>query len=210
VPIKEAVFWFGLTIFGAGLYVAVEGGNVNLAIAILLMVLGLAASAYSVYRHHHPEKQLPGVSTWVIFLVVTWCVLGYDIYENRFAKFVPVFELGPEPKWEHVRNQTFVNETIEVDGKQFEDCKFNNVHLVFHGRKAFSVIHADFIGTIAISSDDRRLSAFGELLSVFGIVGGPGVAVYYDAHKNWVGAKIFQQGTGQITAPTNPKPPAPQ
>lgn len=45
-------------------------------------VVGVLACAYSVYRHYRPEA-LPPIPFWTIIWVLTWALLGYDIYIRR-------------------------------------------------------------------------------------------------------------------------------
>jgi hypothetical protein len=83
---KEALFWFGLTMFGTGLYFTAEKGNVSLAYAIVLMVFGLGAMIYPVVRHHYPQMKLPAIRAWALLLVMTWGAIGFDIYARHVEK----------------------------------------------------------------------------------------------------------------------------
>jgi hypothetical protein len=83
MPFNEALFWFGITAFGTGLYFLVEA-SVKRLYSAGLTTIGLLACAYAVYRHYHPE--IPAISLWVILLVLTWALLGYDVYLHRFQR----------------------------------------------------------------------------------------------------------------------------
>lgn len=80
MPFNEALFWFGLTAFGTGLYALFEPA-VKRLYSIGITVIGLLACAYAEYRHYHPE--FPAVRLWVILLLLTWAFLGYSIYIRR-------------------------------------------------------------------------------------------------------------------------------
>jgi hypothetical protein len=45
------------------------------------------------------------------------------------------------PKWETVARRTFRNESVDLDGKRFWDCTFNNVTLRFHGTGPVEFMH---------------------------------------------------------------------
>src|SRR5258708_952646 len=94
MPFNEALFWFGITGFGTGLYFWVEG-SVKRLYSIGLTVLGALACAYSVYRHYHPE--IPAIQLWVILLVLTWTFLGYGVSLGRFRRLPPPAKKPEEP-----------------------------------------------------------------------------------------------------------------
>jgi hypothetical protein len=57
---------------------------------------------------------------------------------------------------EVVADKYFTNQTVEVDGKDFRDCHFQNVTLLFHGRKHFGLAHSG-IGNINLASDNSAV-----------------------------------------------------
>lgn len=83
MPFNEALFWFGLTAFGTGLFVLLDE-KVKRLYSVGLTVLGVLGCAYSVYHHDHPES--PTVHAWEILLVLTWALLGYVIYLRNSPK----------------------------------------------------------------------------------------------------------------------------
>lgn len=80
MPIKEATFWFGITVFGTGLYGWMEGGD-RVPFAIALTIGGFIATVYSVIVEHKPD--LPKIPVWIGLLLVTWAAIGYDYYDRR-------------------------------------------------------------------------------------------------------------------------------
>jgi hypothetical protein len=89
MPLKEALFWVGITVFGTGLFFLVEGGK-NMPFAIGLTVLGALVIVYSVVAHHKPGV-LPRVPVWLP-LILTWVVFGYDIYDRHSSGVAPAFK----------------------------------------------------------------------------------------------------------------------
>jgi hypothetical protein len=83
MPVNEALFWVGITMLGTGLYVVWDRHLKSLAWSALLIVLGGIAIVYSVYVHLRPASQLPLPPVWFYLLVLTWCAIGYDIYDRR-------------------------------------------------------------------------------------------------------------------------------
>src|SRR5579864_222630 len=87
MPLKEAMFWFGLTVFGTGLYffiqAFVERKDLDHKIWMgVITLLGAGAAGYSVYRYYYPEAL--NVPVWVGFLILTWLAIAYDIRDRRF------------------------------------------------------------------------------------------------------------------------------
>lgn len=80
MPIKEATFWVGVTVFGTGLFGWMEGGD-RVIYAIVLTLVGAFVLAYAVWSHHIPN--LPKLKIWVPLLIVTWIAIGFDYYSHR-------------------------------------------------------------------------------------------------------------------------------
>src|SRR5437868_11071294 len=80
MPFNEALFWFGLTAFGTGLYYIFEK-TVKLPYSIDVTGIGFLACAYAEYRHYHLES--PVIHLWVILLVLTWALLAYAIRRSK-------------------------------------------------------------------------------------------------------------------------------
>src|SRR5215472_10772254 len=76
---KEAMFWLGMTILGAGLYFVFEVDKRAGGVAFIL--LGLIVSGYSVYRHHYPDA--PKRPWLALGIVLTWIAIGYDFYDRH-------------------------------------------------------------------------------------------------------------------------------
>src|SRR5713226_322858 len=98
MPFNEALFWFGITAFGTGLYFLFEAtvATVKRLYSVSVTIVGTLACVYSVYRHYRPEA--PAIHLWVILLVLTWALLGYSIYVNRVRYLPPLPQSTGEQK----------------------------------------------------------------------------------------------------------------
>ncbi len=65
-----------------------------------------------------------------------------------------------DPHYTTVRNHTFRNETVELDGKRFENCAFENATILFHGRAPTEMIDPTFTGSLQITTDDPAIKNF--------------------------------------------------
>jgi hypothetical protein len=64
------------------------------------------------------------------------------------------------PKQEAVYERSFVNETVEVDGKLFDRCHFENVKLLYHGRGPVSFNDSELKGSVMFGSDNIAINQF--------------------------------------------------
>ncbi len=65
-----------------------------------------------------------------------------------------------DPHYTTVRNQKFRNQTVELDGKRFEDCEFENTTILFHGHAPTEMIGSVFSGSLQIVADDPAINNF--------------------------------------------------
>jgi hypothetical protein len=80
MPINEALFWVGLTMFGTGIYFLRDKGLKDFW-SLAMTIIGSMAVIYSVYRHYHPD--LPSVPIWVSLLIITWIGIAYDVFDRH-------------------------------------------------------------------------------------------------------------------------------
>lgn len=62
-----------------------------------------------------------------------------------------------------ISDRAYTNETVEVDGRTFNRCVFNNVTLLHHGTGGWTFIEARFVGNIMLKTDDPATKSFMEL-----------------------------------------------
>lgn len=158
MPIREATFWVGLTVFGTGLFFWIEGEASRMFWAIALTIIGGVGVAYSVWIHHHPTaKKLP---MWVFLLLITWLAIGYDFYDRHYA-----FGYNPARAWDDSKPlqrmypRAFKNETVVLDGKHFINPSFDNVTFFYSGIGPVQVDNPTFIhhegGKLRVESNNK-------------------------------------------------------
>jgi hypothetical protein len=64
------------------------------------------------------------------------------------------------PRWELVSGHSFVNETVEIDGKSFRNCSFENVRLMFHGTAPVDMQSPTLVGGKLIVETDHAPTMF--------------------------------------------------
>ncbi len=102
------------------------------------------------------KPMAPSKGRWVTLLVITIVLLiisSAGLYRTFYK------ELNRN-EMQLVSHRTFANEEVEVDGKNFVDCTFNNATVVFKGTKRFYIDHSHLAGTIRIRAEDRATREF--------------------------------------------------
>jgi hypothetical protein len=183
----EALFWFGIAALGVGPFFIFPEGKVKRTYGITLTVLGILACAYSVYRHYYSET-LPQFPFWIIIWVLTWVLLGYDIYLRRSRPSTETTEISAEwrdgftkPRFEIIDDRRFENEEIVVDNKSFRRCSFKNVKLLFHGIAPFEFVEGTTLdaGNVIFATDDPAILTFNAIQRKFASI--PGAKIEHGA-----------------------------
>ena len=113
------------------------------------LVIALATALWERLRHQSVDWY--GIAALFLLTSITFYLLFYLL-----AKKTPLRkktdsgpavnndwrEIWSKPRLELISGQNYVNKTIDVDGKSFRDCIFENVTFMFHGTAP-----ADFVGT---------------------------------------------------------------
>jgi hypothetical protein len=86
-----------------------------------------------------------------------------ELFSSQFKAYTDI----PLNSLEQVTNRTFENETIDVDGKDFRNCTFTNVTLVFKGEKTSAFQFSLFLGTLHVVTNNPSIGGFGETLRAF-------------------------------------------
>ena len=132
---------------------------------------------------------------WVISILLVWLPAGYDYYDRHQNG---PFETGAVPqatliapltveqeklvhhlkaisanwetfKYQHVVGRTFVNETILLDGKQFENCTFSNTSYLFEGTAPYKILQSKIIGSRKFTTDVPMFKAVVYALTDLGL-----------------------------------------
>lgn len=70
-------------------------------------------------------------------------------------------------KQETIYARSYRNETVEIDGKIFDRCHFENVKLLYHGLRPVTFNQSDFKGELYFGSDNIAINQFMILKSAF-------------------------------------------
>jgi len=82
------------------------------------------------------------------------------------------------PQWETVSRRQFMNEQVDIDGKRFYDCAFQNVQLRFHGTAPSEFVSGcTFTGSLRLSTDNGAAMHYAKLCQVFSSI--PGLAAEF-------------------------------
>jgi hypothetical protein len=76
--IKEAVFWIGVALAEASIFVWLDAKHMGAA--IILAIVGISGIVVSVYLHHRHDVRIPG---WIAFVLSTQLAVFYDYYDRR-------------------------------------------------------------------------------------------------------------------------------
>ena len=102
----------------------------------------------------------PSKARWALVLSLSICALIFSC-----AGLYRTFRYGDYRNWQSSKQETiyaksFLNETVEIDGKIFDRCHFENVKLLYHGRAPVSFTRSDFKGEIYLGSDNIAINQF--------------------------------------------------
>ncbi|HEX3740052.1 MAG TPA: hypothetical protein VHV29_10040 [Terriglobales bacterium] len=72
---------------------------------------------------------------------------------------------------ERIEGKQYSNESVEVDGKYFEDCTFENVTFIIHGKKTAAFYHNNWYVGVKLLTDNASVSSFIEFTLPFRMLG---------------------------------------
>ncbi|MGX9693783.1 hypothetical protein ACTJNK_25840 [Achromobacter anxifer] len=88
---------------------------------------------------------------------------------------------------ETIQNRTFRDETVEIDGKIFRNCRFENVILKYSGEQPFSLQDSQFHGSLQFFFAGPAANAVEALTAMytgFGDLGRQMVEMFFDSIRN--------------------------
>jgi hypothetical protein len=120
------------------------------------------------------DKRLPlstGLICGIVLSLSVWLLLREGMAETKYDS----------RKWQSDKNEvmsrkSYLNETVEIDGKTFDHCSFTNVTLMYHGTASTSFLDSTFQGSLALRTDNVAAKGFGFLQSY--LRAAPGVVSY--------------------------------
>jgi hypothetical protein len=160
------------------------GGALVIHVVIDAIVALAALVAILDYFGVKPKEPLGGIAMplsrkWklAIMLGLTAAALGmsgYGFYRALKPKIEKVTEIVKVPvtpdyrKWaseshETISHRAYLNETVEVDGKTFDHCTFENVTFLYHGLAWVYFVKPGFKGIIGIETDNMAAIGIAKL-----------------------------------------------
>jgi len=128
------------------LFLSIVDTLVGVSTLVLTFLEGRRVMRRSAQDETNPgaARPSPWREHWPLTAMVAILVLffGFRIYQG----FSQPDWLAIENDLATVLNQDFKNQEIEIDGKRFRGCSFENVTLVFNGRWPFEIALNRFIG----------------------------------------------------------------
>ena len=101
---------------------------------------------------------------------------GIGLYRVTGNKIPDYAHFAIEKPAEKVYAKTFVNQTVEADGKIFDRCTFENVTFMYHGLAEWGFTEDTFKGNIIVDTDNVSLKSFAVVMNWMGHR--PGIAAF--------------------------------
>lgn len=112
--------------------------------------------------------------SWQVWVVIVLAFLLVVVFEHAFrAAQRRAAESEAKPSWietnlEPVNRRTFTNEVVEIDGKRFEKCRFQNTTLMYRGKGGADFIECAFVdGQTRMATDFKPAAFFSQLMHKF-------------------------------------------
>jgi len=139
--------------------VAVDKDDVYFAIGTALTILAFFGIDWKLVSGKLSASVKPSRKREVLLLVAVVGSLAFSIvgwYQTEHPK-VDVWKF---PQQQMIYAKSYLNEAVELDGKTFDHCHFENVKLLYHGLGPVSLIQADFKGQVWLGSDNIAIQNF--------------------------------------------------
>ena len=133
--------------------------TVYFAIGTILAVLGLLGMDWKLVWGRLTMPARHSRIREISLLVAVIGSLGLSITGWYQAEH-PSVDAWNLPHQETVYSKSYINETVQLDGKVFDHCNFENVKLLYHGLGPVSFIQATMKGQIWIGSDNIAIQNF--------------------------------------------------
>jgi len=107
-------------------------------IQLIIWVIALVGYFAKKKKEGVPMPLLPSKVMGVI-VVLGFLLSGFSLYMSYSNTRIGVKEWEEQinSSLEPVRDKTFTNEQVELDGKEFDDCTFRSPTLIYRGKKPF-------------------------------------------------------------------------
>jgi hypothetical protein len=134
--------------------------DIYFAIGTALAVLGLLGMNWKLVWGRLSKPVKPSRWRELLLLAAVMGSLAMSItgwYRTEHPK-VDAWKFSNQ---ETIYAKSYLNETVELDGKVFDHCRFENVKLLYHGLGPVSFIAANFEGQVWLGSDNIAIQNFG-------------------------------------------------
>lgn len=127
-----------------------------------------------------PETRQSGVIPYVLSFSVAAVLITLWLINPKhdLTKFPPKI-------LEVVSGKTYIGGMVEIDGKRFENCTFQDVTLMYHGTDTYSIIKPTWTGSVYLRTDNKAIHDFWELYKEITKLKAASIKVYeVDANGN--------------------------
>jgi len=92
-----------------------------------------------------------------LIMIFTWVAIALD-YHDRHS-YLPVHFKMKSDQEQVVYAKSYRNESLEIDGKKFDHCKFDNVTFMYRGLAPVDFVTCDFTGNIYLRTNNDAAKA---------------------------------------------------
>ena len=96
-------------------------------------------------------------SNWPLAVVVI-CAAGLSAFTWFLHKHSVQFAYSNIPTLKDIHDKAYINEIVDVDGRSFRHCTFQNVTLRWQGRSQFEFLDNNFTQPIRFVSDNPAVT----------------------------------------------------
>lgn len=111
----------------------------------------------------------PSKTKYLVVLTAMVATMAISMVNLQRVNALEVYRTLDERKLTLVSAKEFQNEKVELDGKNFEHCKFNHVTLVLKGRSNFALRNNEFAGGVWIDAANGPASQIVSLMKAMGM-----------------------------------------
>jgi len=157
-----------------------------------LLLAGGAGKVVQAMLQKH--SQLDPTLITAIWLLVSGVVMAGLVFLGKWLQARKASPAGPVTgdyaipdyrEWksnvtEQITGRTYTNESVEIDGKVFTECTFQNATLVYHCLAPTTFFKPQFKGTLMVKTDNQAAKAFSEFAESLKQLGANTGAQYFE------------------------------
>jgi hypothetical protein len=129
------------------------------AVGTLLAVLAFFGLDWKFVKGRFWMPHLTRRETLFFFLLLASVILsGVGWYKSSHRDLLH-WRMQPADE-ELVYGKHFRNESVELDGKRFDHCTFENVTMIYHGLAPMDFVETSFKGNVFIKTDNQAAQGY--------------------------------------------------